>query len=81
MIYICHHCDFLFCKGCGEKIKNLNVYNHELEILSIEVAKKEKEKNDFLKSFMNGFKEFILKCNYIITKKNDIVKWYYYKGI
>ena len=70
-IYICYHCDFIFCEKCGEEIFKLNLYDHELKKISEIEAEKEKEKNFFLSSFMNIINGYILKCNNIINKRND----------
>ena len=70
-IYICEHCDFIYCRVCGDKIMNLDIYNHHLIKLTEIMIEKEKEKDIFIKSFMNIINEYIIKCNNIITKKKD----------
>lgn len=71
-LYYCSHCDFIFCQKCYEKItKKIEEINHRLAIIDDIKKEKEEEKNKFLKSFMNLFKDYLTKCNYIIYNKNS----------
>ena len=70
-IYYCYHCEFIFCQKCGEQILNVNLYDHKLKKLSEIMEQKEKEKKNFLNSFMKVINEYILKCNNIIIRNKD----------
>ena len=70
-VFYCDLCQGIFCKKC-EKDFLLNLTEeHNLKEIDDLIAKNEKEKCEFIKSTTNLFKEFILKCNFIIDNKND----------
>ena len=70
-IYYCSHCDFIFCEFCGKNILNFSGgNNHVLEKINEMIERNEEDKNKFLKSFMTLFKDYLLKCNFIMNHKN-----------
>ena len=76
--YYCYHCCFFFCKDCGKK-EAFKLSDHNLMEVNEMIKKDEEEKTKFIKSFVNIFKEYLLKCNFIIDNKkdtylNDIIK-------
>ena len=74
-VYYCTHCDQLFCERCRQGEINNLVHNfQELNVIKIE---NEVNKNQFIKNFMDLFKQYLLKCDciikYINKDTNDIL--------
>ena len=70
-IYYCSHCDYIFCEYCRNEIINYNeANNHSIQKIKDIIANDEEDKNKFLKSFITIFKDYLLKCNFIMNYKN-----------
>ena len=67
-VYYCPHCDFLFCEKC--KQRKISSLIHNFIKISEKILENENQKNIFLKSFMNLFKDYLLKCDFIIKYIN-----------
>ena len=70
--YYCKHCNNFFCEECYNKCKDYEkLTNHEF--INMDDTKKENEhnKNIFLQSFINLFKDYIYKCNYILKNEKQ----------
>ena len=69
--YICHDCNFLFCKKCynqtydNEKEKN----NHKIQTVD-KLSEIEKEKIIFLNSLCKVIKALLIKSNYLLNDEN-----------
>ena len=70
--YFCYnHCNMYFCEDCYHDIINYENYQkHELKRIDEAKDEIEKEKVKFIQSFVNIFKYYLLKCNYILKNKN-----------
>ena len=67
-VYYCPHCDFLFCEKC--KQRELSSLIHNFIKISEKIKENENQKKVFLTNFMNLFKYYLLKCDFIIKYIN-----------
>lgn len=59
------------CEDCEYNIKNYeNIQNHVFKRIDEVKDEIEEEKKKFIQSFVNIFKYYLLKCNYILKNKN-----------
>ena len=64
----CTHCGKIYCKGCTDYILNYeNLINHTIEEIPPNQLDEETAKNLFLKNFISFFKNYLLKCNYLLN--------------
>ena len=68
--YHCNHCNSHYCNSCAEAISKIFTL-HELKKIDEKSLENENQKTEFINSFINFFKDYILKCDYIL-KKGDI---------
>jgi hypothetical protein len=68
--YHCNHCNSNYCNSCAEAISKIFT-PHELKKIDEKSLENENQKTEFINSFINFFKDYILKCDYIL-KKGDI---------
>ena len=68
--YYCTHCEKIYCKNCNTKFL-FNITDHKLIEVNEVIIEQEKEKTDFIESLVTMFKEYILKCNYIVENRKD----------
>ena len=69
--FICSHCNMYLCEDCEYNIKNYeNIQNHVFKRIDEVKDEIEEEKKKFIQTFVNIFKYYLLKCNYILKNKN-----------
>jgi hypothetical protein len=70
-IYFCEKCNNYKCEECYNKKKDILQKKHIYMLMNEKKMENEKEKKEFLKSFIRFFKKYILKCSYIIQNENQ----------
>ena len=64
----CSDCGKIYCKGCTDYIlKYDNLTTHKIEKIPTNQLELETAKNLFLKNFISFFKNYLLKCNYLLN--------------
>ena len=74
--YYCNHCHKTYCKDCGDRIVENQENNsgtsdkHVLEEITLAKENIVKEREKFVKSYLNVLKILTFKVNYILRNKN-----------